>query len=254
MLKKISSNMSLLYRTGNGRNDIAWGGSTSTAGTYLYKTSWTGRESLQWLYINYNTNGTVFLERYDTTRNGIRWNTINFNFMTPTEIKLRDLMNFVSSNGYHFVLYGAGQNSSGNVPSRPVYRCNANDNGSNGFVFSSFGSVSDTITSGSSCHFGISGNNSSTAVDDARNIINYINNNGYIGFEFNAIYRLRVYDGNWVLKDYTDLFRITGVSLNFFDANINYYANVEMMKVSDINAGESYSKGNFTTASIFYYK
>ena len=170
--------------------------------------------------------------------------------MTPTEIKLRDLMNFVSSNGYHFVLYGNGQNSSGNIPSSPVYRCNANDNGSNGFVFSSFGSVPDTITSGSTCHFGISYNNSSTDVNDARNIINYINNNGYIGFEFNAVYK---YNGNWAL-DYTDLFRITGVSLNFFDANINYYANVEMMKVSDINAGESYSRGKFTTASIFYYK
>ena len=42
--------MSLLYRTGNGRNNIAWGGVSTTSGKYCKRTG-TSRNSIRW----YNT-------------------------------------------------------------------------------------------------------------------------------------------------------------------------------------------------------
>ena len=72
--------MSLLYRTGNGRNNIAWGGSTSTAATYLRRTS-IGRNDIS--YINISSNGTYnILNRTGTGRNNISWINTIFNFGT----------------------------------------------------------------------------------------------------------------------------------------------------------------------------
>ena len=70
--------MSLLYRTGNGRNNIAWGGSTSTAATYLRRIS-TGRNDIS--YISISSNGTYnILNRTSTGRNNISWINTTFNF------------------------------------------------------------------------------------------------------------------------------------------------------------------------------
>ena len=70
--------MSLLYRNGTGRNNIAWGGGTTTSGNYLRRTG-TSRNSIG--FLNISTSGAHnLLERYNTTRNGIRWNNIVFSF------------------------------------------------------------------------------------------------------------------------------------------------------------------------------
>lgn len=93
--------MSLLMRTGSDRNGISWGGSSSTAGTYLYKTSWTGRESLKWFFINSTTNGMVFLQRINTGRNDIKWDVFNFSFFNPTQLSDFGLstINYTGSTG-----------------------------------------------------------------------------------------------------------------------------------------------------------
>ena len=86
--------MSYLMRNGTGRNNIVFGGSSNTNGNYLRRTS-TGRNNISFININ-NTNGTYnLLERYNTTRNGIRWNNITFSFGV-------DLNKYplASSNGY----------------------------------------------------------------------------------------------------------------------------------------------------------
>ena len=70
--------MSWLIRTGTGRNNVSYGGGSTTKGNYLKRTN-SGRNNIQWL--NINTNGTYdLLERYNTTRNGIRWNNLVFSF------------------------------------------------------------------------------------------------------------------------------------------------------------------------------
>ena len=72
--------MSLLYRTGAGRNSIAWGGGTTTSAYYLRRTG-TSRNDIS--FINISSNGTYnILERYSTSRNDIRWNNIVFSFFT----------------------------------------------------------------------------------------------------------------------------------------------------------------------------
>ena len=71
--------MSYLMRNGTGRNNIVYGGSASTNGNYLRRTS-TGRNNISFINIS-NTNTTInALERYNTSRNSIRWNNIAFSF------------------------------------------------------------------------------------------------------------------------------------------------------------------------------
>lgn len=71
--------VSYLMRNGTGRNNIVFGGSASTNGQYLRRTS-TGRNNIQWYSIN-NTNTTInILERYNNTRNGIRYSNVAFYF------------------------------------------------------------------------------------------------------------------------------------------------------------------------------
>ena len=71
--------MSYLMRNGTGRNNVVFGGSTSTNGKYLRRTS-TGRNNIQWYSIN-NTNTTInILERYNSTRNGVRYSNVAFYF------------------------------------------------------------------------------------------------------------------------------------------------------------------------------
>ena len=85
--------MSLLYRNGTGRNNIAWGGGTTTSANYLRRTG-TGRNNIS--YINISSNGThKLLERYSTSRNSIRWNNIAFSFANFSTYKL-DLISFNS--------------------------------------------------------------------------------------------------------------------------------------------------------------
>ena len=79
--------MSYLIRTGTSRNSISFGGSSNTNGNYLRRTN-SGRNDISFININ-NTNGTYnLLERYNTTRNGIRWNNIVFNFKKATILGL----------------------------------------------------------------------------------------------------------------------------------------------------------------------
>lgn len=77
--------MSVLYRTGNNRNDITFISDKNREGRYLHKTSWTGRESLQWYNITssvsaQNLKDAVLLQRNGTGRNDIVWQN-NYGFM-----------------------------------------------------------------------------------------------------------------------------------------------------------------------------
>lgn len=71
--------MSLLYRHNVGRNDIAWGGGTSTVGNYLQRTG-SGRTNIRFYTIPQSNATYNLMERYNNTRNGIRWNNITFTF------------------------------------------------------------------------------------------------------------------------------------------------------------------------------
>ena len=80
--------MSWLRRTGTGRNNIAWGGGSTTSGQYLKRTA-NGRNNIS--YVSISSNGThKLLERYNTTRNGIRWNNLTFSFFSFSNYPLYD--------------------------------------------------------------------------------------------------------------------------------------------------------------------
>ena len=75
--------MSWLMRTGTGRNNVSYGGGSTTKGQYLKRTA-NGRNNIS--YISISSNGThKLLERYNTTRNGVRWNNLSFSFFTQYE-------------------------------------------------------------------------------------------------------------------------------------------------------------------------
>ena len=71
--------MSYLIRTGNSRNNISWGGGTSTKAKYLRRTG-TGRNNISWIDINSNSTVNV-LERTASGRNNIRWYNTTFSFI-----------------------------------------------------------------------------------------------------------------------------------------------------------------------------
>ena len=71
--------MSYLIRTGNSRNNISWGGGTSTKAKYLRRTG-TGRTNISWIDISSNSTVNV-LERTASGRNNIRWYNTNFSFI-----------------------------------------------------------------------------------------------------------------------------------------------------------------------------
>ena len=88
--------MSLLYRNGTGRNNIAWGGSTSTAANYLRRTG-TGRNNISYLQIS--TDGTHnILNRTASGRNNISWINTTFSFRTEVEINADGFFGIINSN------------------------------------------------------------------------------------------------------------------------------------------------------------
>ena len=86
--------MSVLYRTGNNRNDIVFINEKNREGRYMHKTSWTGRESLQWMNITSSMSAqdlhdAVLLQRTGTGRNDLVWqNNYGFTFVNFGKYKL----------------------------------------------------------------------------------------------------------------------------------------------------------------------
>ena len=74
--------MSLLYRNGTGRNNIAWGGGTTTSGKYLRRTG-TSRNSISFIQISSNGTWNI-LNRTSSGRNNIQWKNTTFNFKKAT--------------------------------------------------------------------------------------------------------------------------------------------------------------------------
>ena len=82
--------MSYLIRTGNGRNNIAYGGGKSTKAKYLRRTG-TGRTNISWIDISSNSTVNV-LERTGTSRNNIRWYNTTFSFIDSRIIEFVNLI------------------------------------------------------------------------------------------------------------------------------------------------------------------
>ena len=96
--------MSYLIRSGNNRNDIYFLNSNNTAASYLHRTSWTGRNSMQWLTINSgNTSpGAVLLQRNGTGRNDIIWDNHIISFFSFKNYTLSTFV--VIGNKYNLVI------------------------------------------------------------------------------------------------------------------------------------------------------
>ena len=94
--------MSYLIRTGNSRNNISWGGGTSTKAKYLRRTG-TDRTSISWIDISSNSTVNV-LERTASGRNNIRWYNTNFSFASWSTVK--DLLNTGSSHIQYLITDG----------------------------------------------------------------------------------------------------------------------------------------------------
>lgn len=90
--------MSLLYRTGNGRNDIAWGGGATSAATYLQR--WGGgRNDCGYVWIG--SNGTWnLLNRWGGGRNDINWGNVSFSFTNLAQYAMGN------NNGFNIVFTG----------------------------------------------------------------------------------------------------------------------------------------------------
>ena len=73
--------MSLLRRTGNGRNNIDWFNASSNSSGKYFKRTGTSRNNVQW--INISSNGTHnLLNRTSSGRNNISWKNTTFSFET----------------------------------------------------------------------------------------------------------------------------------------------------------------------------
>lgn len=73
--------MSYLIRTGNNRNDVSFGGGTTTSAKYLQRTG-NNRNDISFINISSNSTKKV-LERFGTGRNDVRWSNTTFTFETP---------------------------------------------------------------------------------------------------------------------------------------------------------------------------
>ena len=71
--------MSLLYRNGTDRNNIAWGGSTTIILNYLQRTS-SSRNNIRWYTIPQSNATYNLLNRTSTGRNDIVWKNTTFTF------------------------------------------------------------------------------------------------------------------------------------------------------------------------------
>lgn len=90
--------MSWLRRTGTGRNNISWGGGSTTSGNYLRRTG-TSRNSIQWLNISSNGTHNILERTNNTNRNSIRWINTTFTFKTQEEINADGFFGML--NNYH---------------------------------------------------------------------------------------------------------------------------------------------------------
>ena len=96
--------MSYLYRNGNGRNNIVWGGNNTTSLNYLRRIG-TSRNNIQWNTIS--SNGTYnILERTSSGRNNIQWKNTTFNFKTEMEINVDNFFNYINTATDYFMLKG----------------------------------------------------------------------------------------------------------------------------------------------------
>ena len=94
--------MSYLYRNGTGRNNIVWGGGTTTSLNYLRRTG-TSINSIQWYTIS--TSGTYnILNRISSGRNNIQWKNTVFNFKTEMEINVDNFFNYINTATDYFML------------------------------------------------------------------------------------------------------------------------------------------------------
>ena len=77
--------MSLLRRTGTGRNNIDWyNASSNSSGKYLRRTG-TSRNNISWLQVS--TSGTYnILNRTSSGRNNIQWKNTVFNFASGLQL------------------------------------------------------------------------------------------------------------------------------------------------------------------------
>ena len=93
--------MSLLRRTGTGRNNIDWyNASSNSSGKYLRRTS-TGRNNISFIQIS--TSGTWnILNRTSTGRNNIVWKNTVFSFKTETETNADNFFNYLHTYGEYF--------------------------------------------------------------------------------------------------------------------------------------------------------
>lgn len=96
--------MSYLIRSGNNRNDIYFLNSNNTAASYLHRTSWTGRNSMQWLTINSGNTSpdAVLLQRNGTGRNDIIWDNHIISFFSFKNYTLSTFV--VTGNKYNLVI------------------------------------------------------------------------------------------------------------------------------------------------------
>ena len=119
--------MSWLRRTGNGRNNIAWGGGSTTTGNYLRRTG-TSRNSIQWLNISSNGTYNILERTNNTNRNSIRWINTTFNFKSDYQIRVEEMFAPVIENGYTFhMIVTEGSGISDQYKST---ECKLNDTGS----------------------------------------------------------------------------------------------------------------------------
>lgn len=120
--------MSLLYRNGTGRNNVAWGGSISTAANYLRRTG-TGRNDIT--YLNISTSGTWnLLERTASGINSIRWKNITFSFLSFAKYQLGSMYKRLPNAYYNLKI---ADDRGATSKSTFTYYCTINSTGVNSF-------------------------------------------------------------------------------------------------------------------------
>ena len=160
--------MSYLYRSGTGRNNIAFTNTANSSTKYLRRTA-SSRNSIVWTTIPQGSTYNI-LNRTGTGRNNISW--ANLSIMSQTESLARGFYSIVSKYNGH--LYRA-DDSLGIGGYNYYLNANIGINESGGYLYAYGGSGYDLGTLSTSLAFQRSTNYSLTADDKSTLEDNYVN-------------------------------------------------------------------------------
>ena len=230
--------MSLLYRNGTGRNNIAWGGGTTTSGNYLRRTG-TSRNSISFIQISSNGTWNI-LNRINSGRNNIAWQNTTFNFKSAYELMFDEIMGpvFQSENTFHMSRFGSPINGSDKYKSG---KFNWVKNSAGYYSLTLNTAYTGTILNSGTGAFGVYCTDSDAVISLRDHLKKYVQNSNYY-------IKMRYMIGDYNTGDGTTK---TG---NLYLYNVSYQHSTELL-IHPSEKVNTYTSNLWTNQeTLFYYK